>query len=494
MLPLLSLSFDLPEWPEHAFLPIRSREQQVRAIGKGVGSTSDNFKRACNRLKLAFERTYKSELSILLKEKIDVRAFTFLLSGDKDFADNVLIDKPLLEQLLRVTDPLSKLSLIQLIRAYFIHFDQITSGDDLEYWTFFINQQLSNLDLKFGNNELKIYSDNHEWIFGRAGPTNMAKRAQLEQIDLDLYMKRLSLDGYGAGRYMTLARYQYYLQQLDVLPVGQNSPLLAEVVKADVFNSPYENNQLLGHAILEIMIDKSAGQALSDNWQRVILSIAGDPRVPKSNPKYQKWWAILGDKRIALVRGWLSSFDLSLFLRVLEQSAKDGSNHDMERMFKPRKSFIDGLEKTGLITDSRLFLSSYAETYLRKHYKKEELPSYARVTSQNTSMIYLNIDNKVHMIEGSHSFTLKLMDKLPSHCRVNDYSLKVITNDELRTKVGHQYRNEFVNEDGILETQHDQHLNWQHKALLFLSKRVNISASDVLGKDRLRQFKQKFGA
>ncbi len=494
MLSLPALEFKLPEWPEHAFLPIRSREQQVRAIAKGAGSNSDSFKQACKKLKLAFERADKHELSTILKEKVDVRAFTFLLSGDKGFSDNLLIDKPLLEQLLNVTNPLSKLSLMQLIRAYFIHFDKIASGDDLEYWSFFINKQLINLDLKFGNNELKTYADNHKWIFGRSGPMNMAKRAQADKVDLDLYIKRLSLDGYGASRYMTLARYQYYLQQLEALTVGEDSPVLAEMVKADVFNSPYENNRLLGHAMLEMMIDKSAGQALSDSWQRVILSIAGDPRVPKSHPKYQKWWAILGEKRIALVRGWLSSFDLSLFLRVLEQSAKDGSNQDMERMFQPRKLFIDGLDKTGLIRDSRLFLSRYAETYLHKHYKKEELPSYARVTSQNTSMIYLNIDDKVHMIEGSHSFTLKLMDRLPSRCRVNDYSLNVITNDELRTTVGHQYRNEFVDEDGILEAQHDQHLNWQHKALLFLSKRVKISASDVLGKDRLRQFKQKFGA
>jgi len=278
------------------------------------------------------------------------------------------------------------------------------------------------------------------------------------------------------------------------MPLGEDNQLLAEIIKPQVFNSPHQE-RALGHSILEIIIDRSSGKELSDSWQRVILSIAGDPRVPKSHSKYQKWWVILGERRVALVRGWLSRFDLSLFLKVLEQSAKDGSHHDMERMFKPRKAFIEGLEKSELIAESRLFLSHYAESYLRKHYRQEELPNYARVTSNDTSMIYLNINNKVHMIEGSHSFTLKLMDQIPSRCRVNDYDLKVVSNEELRSAVGHQYRNEFNTETGILEAIHDIHLNWQHKAINFLrSNGLQISASEVIEVDRHREFKAKFGA
>lgn len=494
MFRLPELTFELPRWPEKAFFEVHAHVHKVREIAKKAGSGSDKFKQACKKIKMAFESAYKPSLSKLLIDRTDVRAFTYLLTADKQFAENVMIDKALLEQLLKASEPLTKLTLTQLIRAYLVYFDEIASKDALEDWSFFINKQLSAYDGKATTNQLVRYAENRDWLFSVSGPVRLASKAQSQKTDLDTYTNHLGLDGYAKSRFMTLARYQYYLKQLESLPVGQDSDLLAELVKPDVFNAPYENNQLLGHEILRLMIDRSAGQSLSDSWQRVILSIAGDPRVPKSSPKYQKWWSILGERRIALIRGWLSRFDLSLFLKVLEQSAKDGSNDDMERMFKPRKAFIEGLDKSGVIAESRLFLSAYAERYLRKHFKQEELPSYAKVSSQQTSMIYLNLDNKIHMIEGSHSFTLKLMDKLPSACRVNDYSRKIISNDELRTAVGFQYRNEFKYESGIEELRHDQHLNWQHNAIRFLNRhKVKLIASDLIDKSEYRDYKKKFG-
>jgi len=494
MIRLPDLMFELPAWPEKAFFEVHAQVHKVREIARQAGSGSDKFKQACRKIKIVFESAYNPTLSKILIERVDVRAFTYLLTTDKQFAENVLIDKALLETLLNVCNPLTKLTLSQLIRAYLTYFDELTSKDELDYWSFFLKKQLSSYEGMPLTNQLVNYAENKDWLFTENGPKNLALKAQHEMSDLDTFINKLGLDGLAKSRFLTLARYQYYLKQLESLKVGEDSAILSELVKPEVFNAPYENNQLLGHEILRVMIDRSEGQSLSDSWQRVILTIAGDPRVPKSSPKYQKWWTILGDKRIALIRGWLSRFDLSLFLKVLEQSAKDGSNNDMERMFKPRKAFIEGLEKSGVIAESRLFLSTYAENYLKKHYKKDELPSYANVSSQQTSMIYLNLDNKVHMIEGSHSFTLKLMDKLPNYCRVNDYSRKVLSNDELRSTVGYQYRKEFNREDGIVELRHDQHLNWQHNAINFLSKnKVSVNVSDLIEKSEYRNYKNKFG-
>src|SRR5690606_913390 len=136
----------------------------------------------------------------------------------------------------------------------------------------------------------------------------------------------------------------------------------------------------------EILIDRSAGRPISQSWQSAILSIAGDPRVPKTSRNFQRWWVLLGEKRIGLMRGWLSRLDLKLFLKLLEQSAKDGSVSDMERMFESRRLFMEGLVEQGLVTNSRLFLSAHAEAYLKSNFNKDELPEYARVLSPQTSM------------------------------------------------------------------------------------------------------------
>lgn len=489
------LDMDLPEWQNKDFSKLKRLIEKVRHIGASVGESSDAYKAASQRVKLAFARETQPDLSSIINSKVDVRAFTSLLATDHEFAEDTLVDKTILNHLLNINSPLSKLSLVQLIRAYFTHYDHISNGDDLSDWSHFIKSQLEAQDLKKGSSELKTYAENAELIFGRVGPGKIAAKAEAERIDLDVLINRLGLRGYADGRFMTLTRYQYYLQRLEKMPVGADDDLLSEFMKSDVFNAPHEDNQLLGHAILKTMIDRSRGLRLSDVWQRVILSIAGDPRVPKSSPKYQKWWALLGDKRIAMMRGWLSRFDLSLFLKVLEQSAKDGNNDDMERMFLPRKAFMAGLEQNEVIRESRLFLSRYAELYLKRHYKENELPHYARVASTDTSMIYLNLDDKLHMIEGSHSFTMKLMDKIPSACSINNPAVRRITNDELRTTVGHQYMNEYKSDVGLMELRHDPHFNWQFNALKFLKQhKIKVDASDVIEKSSYRAFKRKFGA
>jgi hypothetical protein len=277
--------------------------------------------------------------------------------------------------------------------------------------------------------------------------------------------------------------------------VGDKHGVLAEVCNPDVVNAPYSNEKLLGHEILEILIDRTGSNAISQSWQSTILAIAGDPRVPKSHPKYQQWWEVLGDKRVALMRGWLSRLDLKVFLQILEQSAKDGSNADMERMFVSRKTFMEGLLKQGHVAESRLFLSEEAVRYLNKHYRRDELPSFARVSSTTTSMIYLNIANKVHMIEGSHSFKLKLMDKLPASANVTNYGVDRYRDDDFRTSIGYKYNREFSGWDGLLELTHDVHLNWQYRAIQYLrTKDIDIETGKMIAQNRIREYKQKHGS
>ena len=251
----------------------------------------------------------------------------------------------------------------------------------------------------------------------------------------------------------------------------------------------------MGHKIISILIDRTRGNDVPKHWQNVVLTIAGDPRVPTSSTQYQRWWSSLGEARIRKVRGWLAGLDLKLFLEALKQSAKDQHLSDMERMFESRKVFMEGLLNEGVVSDSRLFLSSSAERYLKRIYKKEELPDYALNSSNDTSVIYLNVGG-VHMIEGSHSFKLKLMDKLPTHRRLGllDFSKKKFNDNSFRESLKHQYFSEYGQEDHFFDATHDQYLNWQNKSLQFLKEHgVNVRPDKVLSKLRYKEYKQKFG-
>ncbi|MEI8657293.1 EH signature domain-containing protein [Vibrio sp. Hal054] len=491
---LPDLTFNLPDWNDSDFKLIKDAEQKVKHIGRKAGTNSDNFQKACLKLLNIALQGRIDKLVEHINSSVDVRAFTFLLASSEDFVNQVSLTRAHLDSLVIPRNPMSKLSLMQLIRAYLVRYDTVASAEVLAAWRSFIMLQLNQLSLSASTSDLASYKKYESVLFSVSGPSKVVAFAQSKQSDLDSVFREFGLNGFSNGRFLTLCRYQYYLETLKTIPVGSEHDILHEVVKKDVFNSPYDDIRLLGHAILEILIDRSAGMVISPVWQSLILTIAGDPRVPTSSVNYQKWWVLLGEQRIVLMRGWLSRFDLSLFLKVLEQSARDGSIGDMERMFEPRKQFMEGLLEQGLVTQSRLFLSKHAEHYLRRSYKKEELPEYALVKSAETSVIYLNLAGKVHMIEGSHSFTLKLLDKLPAQINLLDYNKRSFVDSEFRTKVALIYYKQFGSGDGIEELRHDVHLNWQHNAIRFLEKNgISASAYELIGAARYREYKEKFG-
>lgn len=491
---LPDLSFNLPVWKDSDFRLVKESEKTAQAIARGAGKGSDKFKDACRQLLNLVLHGQADKLPISIRDTTDVRAATFLLGSSDEFIKHVRISRPLLDALVLPRNPLSKLSLVQLIRAYFVRYDTIATKEVLVDWRELIKFQLNQLTRKDDTNDLSTYFKYAMVLFSGTGPAEVVAFAKGRQIDLDGALKLLGLNGFSNGRFLTICRYQYYLETLKAIPIGAEHEILHELVKKDVVNAPFDDNRLMGHAILEILIDRSAGSAISSFWQSVILTIAGDPRVPTSNQNYQKWWQLLGERRIGLMRGWLSRFDLALFLKVLEQSARDGNIGDMERMFESRKQFMEGLLEQGLVTQSRLFLSKHAEFYLQRHFKKEELPEYAKVDSSETSMIYLNLAGKVHMIEGSHSFKLKLLDNLPAEFRLLDYSKRLYSDYEFRSKIARIYHDEFRSLRGMEELTHDIHLNWQHKAMQFLTKQgISVSAYQLISPERYREYKSKFG-
>jgi hypothetical protein len=389
---------------------------------------------------------------------------------------------------------MSRLALTQFIRAYFVHFDLLADDNALKYWSVFLRGEIEHYVQSKGSNQLSVYAENAQLVFSIYGPSRIVRQAHEERVDFDLVLRRFGLTGFADARYIQLCRYQYYLGTLKELPVGADHTILAELTKPAVANSPYMANKQLGHEVLEILIDRSTGNDISPSWQRVILSIAGDPRVPKSSPLYQQWWSLLGEARIQKVRGWLSRFDLKLFLQILEQSARDEGNEAMQRMFASRKVFMEGLLNEGLVSHSRLFLNKQAVEYLKRSFDKKELPDFARVSGTQTSMIHLNLMNKVQMLEGSHSFSLKLMDKTPAACRWTNRDQNDFKDDELRSQTKWKFLREFGQMDGYVELKHDVHLNWQHNAVEYLhSKNIEVDIGALIPPDMRRLYKSKFG-
>ncbi|CAA0081051.1 Uncharacterised protein [Zhongshania aliphaticivorans] len=488
------LSFTLPDWKTSSFEAFRQNERKMKSLVKRAGTNSEKFTRRCQYLRSVVQQGSSVGLVEALSTPIDARAFTYLLASNQNFAKSVSISTALLDALKASRKYLSRLTLLQLIHAFFNFFDDAFSSDNLRLLSGFIKSQLDKFKTSDSNDEFSTFSTHANTLFSANGAANVVQFAIDNGIDLDDAFARLDLTPLASSRFATICNYHYYLETLRIIPVGDDHAILSEIVKPDVKLSPQADGEgLLGHEFLRILIDRS-GNSVSDRWQSIVLDIAGDPRVPKTNEKYRRWWAFLDENQIAKVRGWLSKLDLALFLKILEQSAIDSGNQDMINMFKPRRKFMEGLLDQGAVSETRLFLSSWATQYLRKHYNASELPSYAEVHSGQTSMIYLNLQSKVHMIEGSHSFKLTLLDRLPSRFKLTNYGFTKFRDSQIRKEPFELYMSEYMNDEGAQQYVHDKPGNWRGKAINYMrTVGLDIDNSKLMTVQESRSFHQKYG-
>jgi hypothetical protein len=292
---------------------------------------------------------------------------------------------------------------------------------------------------------------------------------------------------------MTVAKNIYFVEQLKGIPVNQPHALLDEVQKPSVYNSRFDEHSLLGHKVLEILISRAANTKVNDSWLHTVLAIAGDPRVPPGNPKYQKWWSQLDKKLHIIVQGWLSKLDLRLFLEALENFSCLSGNDELRRMFPSRKRFLEGLDDKHLVTNTRLYLSRNAERYLRNQYKREHLPSYSIIRNPDKSLIYVQLgDGDAHMVEGSHSCRLWIYRHLHDSAVVFDPSKTSVSYNELTRDLN--IRMEILGCGAKAHITHHPNITWQHNALTALNDiGIDIRAQEVLTVEDYKVYKRQFG-
>ena len=487
-----NLKFVLSDWPDDNFVPFRDGCKRLDEIARKSGSTSKSFQDAVDKLLQAVGTENTTTIPEVIKNATDVRACVSLLINDEKFSAECAIDDRLMEAFEKARPGLGRLNITNLVAAYFSRYDILNVGS-LDKFGNYLVVSLSRFAGRGLSDDQKRILANSRLLFSQGAPIEIARAAVRTGRKLENVCAEKGLRCYANGIFFRACRFAFYIEQLREIPVGENHDILKYVVEPDVVNARADDSLLFGHKILEILIDRSPTAEISESWRDAILRIAGDPRVPHSNEKYLMWWSKLGVKRIAKMRGWLSRLDLKLFLEILESSAKDANLRERERMFESRKVFMEGLIDQQLVNDSRLILCDADVRYLNKYYDAEEVPEYARVHSPNTSMIYLDVMG-LHMIEGSHSFKLKIMDKLPPCVQINDYTKTRFTDSELREAIVTNYKTEYRTDEGCLSKTHDQHLNWQHALINFLHRHgVKFPEQAVLSPERYRQYRRKFG-
>ncbi len=485
---LIRVKFSLPEQIGRADVAhYQALSDKLERLAHTAGTGSDAFRKRKEHIhNLLHAGKYVQEV---VKTYKDIRPLVELWQICDECVDRNPIDRAILEHFTALRRRHSLLVLFAFSQLFFDRFDQL--GDHQAFAAFIRAQFRLNADRKFSQTLARL-AKNAKILFAVEGPGQVVKQAWKDRLPLETAAASFGVPMEREGRFFIQCKNIYYLDALRGLQVGQDHEVLRELVRKDTYESAYESGWLLGHKVVQIMVDKAAGhQEMPDNWLRVILSIAGDPRVSTRAFNYVRWWARLGNEYVKQVRQWLSRMDIELFLEVLEDYTKHSGDSDLKRMFPARKRFLKGVFEKRLVRDARLFLSRRAEDYVRRHYKKNDIPAYSRMTGGSISVIYLNIDGK-HVVEGTHNFSLRIYQRLPRRNPVEDYDRNTFSSRDLGKGLWEDYVFEFGNAGVVSITHYPD--RWQREALAaFRSLGTHIDPSDVLNPKDYREYGRRYG-
>lgn len=485
------------EWSQevlHSWSRLLARAQQL----EGKAGSSDAFERMLAIFREMVRTGRFDGFKPLLGKRLAARALTWLWLHDEVIGPR-LLNTRLLNTLIEAQQPrLTRITLVQLVQLYFRQFDRLDDQDKNAEESLrgvieaHLRTQLNALPEprtpSLRPDALTQLKQHGDWLLGIDGPLALARHVREQGSELGTTFESYGLAGLDSGRYGDICRAHFYLETLRGLAPGEWDEVLDELLKPSVSKAPYEGEKRIGHAALEIMIDR-AGEAPGDAWQNFILNLAGDPRIASSSPNYRQWWLPLGEARINQVRGWLSKEDLRLFLQAVEQYGIESGKEDLQRMFPARKTFLEGLFKLGLIRQTRLMLGGLAQQSVRRIMGGEVKTNFAKLTMADKAVIYLDCGD-FHLVEGSHSFKIWVYLAQPGPV-IKSYDVNVFSHTDLTVELPKQYRKLYPGL-GCEAVTHNG--TWQRKVFDFLAENgIGMDIEQLLSKSEYRAYLNRYG-
>ena len=497
-LKLPAVKFSLPEWRPRDLEFMQEQASHLRYVAEKAGQASDGMK------KHAAEMLNAASRGLSLAQQVhsgkDIRSILMLwLHYNEEgelFAEKVRPTLELLNRFKEVRPQLSRLALYEMAQVYFDHYDRIP---DLQLFSGYLKDQFAKQVFSGRDSSLALLALSNDVVFGSEAPARIVDDVVNRGVTLHDALTNLGIPE-TEGMFRERCTALYFISSLERLQPGEDSHLFAEILQSKVVNAPYKGGLLIGHAVLNILIGLviQSGLPMPENWMKIILTIAGDPRAPTMSRNFQYWWQRLDQSYIEQVRGWLSRFDLDLFLRAFEAFANQSGDEDLRRMFPARKRFLEGLFEHGLIGNTRLFIGRHASQFLKNNYDDKELPVYAGLDHKDKSIIYMNVAG-LHIIEGSHSAKFWIFDRLPDCSNILNYNVIKFSQSELGNDLDYWYHREFCEKRygasnipiGII---HYPNVTWQRKAIQAFEKSgINLDVEKLLTPEDYRIYKQKYG-
>lgn len=469
---------------------------EVRQLGERAGK-GDLFQQMATELWRISRSMDLQRLPALLKKRAGARALTQLWLEDDNFRHR-LMNKKLLQLLVEIQQPMLGIMVLHtLITLYFKEFDRLDQQEEglKDELASVIRQQLhlrrENSEEQPSRDLLNILNTEAPWLLSSDGPRRLVDQIRNDNQELADAFQYYELRGLDSGRYADICRAHYYLETLKEIRLGQYHEVFSELLKPSVSKAPYQGNKRIGHAALEILIDRAQGDP-GEAWQNFIMELAGDPRIASSAKNYREWWKPLGEARIEKVISWLAKEDLRLFLKALEQYGRESGKEDLQRMYPARKKFLEGLDQLKLVRRTRLMLGRDAEAAVKEILGSELKTSYVKLSGSNMldkAVIYIDCGD-FYLLEGSHSFKLWAYMYPPSE-KVYSYDVEELSHSDLTIEVPALYREKYGDDAPYRAITHHP-TTWQNRVFEFLADQ-GISLDIEVLLDDYESYLERFG-
>lgn len=350
----------------------------------------------------------------------------------------------------------------QVTQLFFTHFDQLpTSG--LSLLCALLVDAYDSMESE-GQGPAAKWRQHRKLVFSPAGHQGVAGSAGANET-LPLLMERFGIPI--DGRFAECLRQVFLLNAVSVCLLGKEIPALAEIELLKTERASV--SQLMGAAALQIMVKRVAnegGRKWSGEWSNWITRLGCDPRHGRATAEGAKWWGWATDDELRLAQQGITGLTLRFFIEFLRRSLQ---GTEKEPQFALRARFLLGLFESGKIQSARLALNWSAYQHLDRKYRDVWTVSHLSATTDETSMICLKCIDDIFVIEGTHSFGLRMFHQTFPIPGFWERPKQTYQDRDLRISPG----------DCPVFLRHDQGGNWVTGFFRHLRTRFHIEWNDV---------------
>jgi hypothetical protein len=347
-------------------------------------------------------------------------------------------------------------------QLFFTHFDLLPASG--------LARLCGLLAESFGSIDSECLGPSAKWrqhrrlLFSPTGHLGVAGAAEGDET-LPVLIERFGIPR--EGRFAECLRQVLLLNAVRNCPLGTQVPALAEIELLKTERASV--SQVMGAAALQIMVQrvvKEGGRRWKGDWSNWIVRLGCDPRHGRATADGAKWWGWATDDELRMAQQGITGLTLRFFIEFLRVSLQ---GTEKEPQFALRARFLLGLFESGKIQSARLVLNESAYEKLDRKYRDVWTVSKLSATTDKTSMICLKCIDDIFVIEGTHSFGLRMFHRIFPIAGFWERPRNTYQDMELRISPG----------KCPVFLRHDQSGNWVNGFFRELRGRFHVEWNDV---------------